>query len=271
MNELEKSRQTEPKEATDDIFGIILCPLNEKRAERAKELENDIKLFYFQLNEYKDRIEDALRIADAAFREAYFEATKQQLDTKAINLATIENENWVFQISEFIAPMFFFDLTYKGLGRAYMSYLLKEGRIGEAAFARIVGLPKWLKFGRVGGSFAVAVGIEALIAAVEEGLKKAELQKAIYELIGARIDVKEKESQVRIAEQSIGSVFASYEVLKKSKITLTKEQVTDILNELIKSHEKSAAAVDHRKELNELDIGRRSWTEEDDGSDKGCR
>lgn len=68
--------------------------------------------------------------------------------------------------------MLTYGIANKALSFAAKSYLLQQGRIGEAAFIKLVGLPKWFKVGTVFGSITAVVLVQSIIDSVTGAVQR---------------------------------------------------------------------------------------------------
>ncbi|HGJ5877399.1 MAG TPA: hypothetical protein ACHBX0_14775 [Arsenophonus sp.] len=70
------------------------------------------------------------------------------------------------------------------------AYLLQQSRIGEAAFIKLVGLPKWFKVGTVFDGIVAAVLVQGIIDLVTGAVQRKNLQDKIKESIETRFKLK---------------------------------------------------------------------------------
>jgi hypothetical protein len=248
-------------------FEDLMYPDNTNRAKRTQELANDCVTLAAQLASDKETIDLLLKDSSQAIKDAYGNIARDPVGLVTVNLD--KGADWVTYIPEVISPIVVMEITVNALHTAAKAWLVNQGRIGEAAFADLVGLPRWLTFGKyVGGiaaATAAAVAITALIDAYEGSEQRDALRKAIHELIPARVNIKKNamiNETLRLTLQSVINAFTAI----KNVPSIQEEQLGSILNNMIASHKVSVEAITEdvvKKTLADLDNKRHSWTNED--------
>lgn len=160
-------------------------------------------------------------------------------------------------------------LTYgfanKALSLAAKSYLLQQGRIGEAAFIKLVGLPKWFKVGTVLGGIAAVVLVQGILDSVTGAVQRKNLQDKIKESIDPRFQLKKAELTNDIVINKLTVVTTSISVVLDSLGSdVTKEQIEKIISNSIKRNKVELDEIDSltKTTLANLDKSRGSWTDE---------
>lgn len=245
------------------LFEDLEYPDNEERGQRASELAYDISTGLLTLASQRTTIDVQLRKADEAIRAAYagLEADLPELPIVDVKLG----DSWELELSESLEPFVVFGLASYGLERASVAFLLAEGRIGEAALTRLVGLPNWFKFGKFVGGVAAVVAVAAIVDSITGAIKRNKLRDMIHEQIEPRKKVQKARLINDMVEQSLGSVIMTFEALKGLGL-YTQKQLADALNALLEKEKEKIAAitdVEVANSLSQLDSNRGSWTKED--------
>lgn len=85
-----------------------------------------------------------------------------------------------------ISPFVVYPVVTNAFQQAGRAFLLSQGRIGEAAFADLVGLPRWFEVGKVVGGLAAVVVVEGIIDAIDGAVNRDNLRDAIHDAVKAR-------------------------------------------------------------------------------------
>ncbi|MDF9615525.1 hypothetical protein P5763_26385 [Bacillus cereus] len=173
----------------EDLF----FPDNANRKTRLEQLMAQCADYTNEIANNKEKIDKLIDMVDKAVKDAYSSIGIKNVPYEKVELVP----GWVKLVPESLGLTAIFTATYKGIStlatKLSVSYLLKQGRIGEAALAKLVGLPKWFKFGRIAGSTAIAaivtVGIEAIVDSIVGASIKAKLQNGIKEMVKPRIEL----------------------------------------------------------------------------------
>lgn len=249
------------------LFEDLFYPDNKSRAMRASELVYDCNSAISIAASEKTEIDALLKKANEAIAKAFekfsftIPVTQNVPITDGIGL---EMADILLQILNPPAVSDAFNYAVK-------CYLESEGRIGEAAFIDIIGLPSWFKIGKYGSMAAAAVVIEAIVSAVDGAANRSTLQDAIKKLITPRYQARRAflvNEQLKI---TLSAVIDSYETLTSVLKEATQEQLKDIADTLIKKHSNEVAKVSDpeyiKSDLNAFDKNRKSWTSEDSSPD----
>jgi hypothetical protein len=239
-----------------------IYPDNQKRANRVSELANDCSTMIYQLANDKKEIDESLTKANNAIKEAY-----QNLAQTSIPFETVDiGEDWKVPIAKAITSIFASSVVANSLMATSRAVLLREGRIAEAAFARQLRLPRWMRIGKVmGGAIVTGLLVEGLLDLVDGSDNCKRLQEATHELIPARVDLKKKtliNAQVR---ETLGAVMAAFNGVKKVS-GITKDQLDQTSKNIIDEYHINTNLITDdtaRAALAALDASRGSWTNED--------
>lgn len=104
-----------------------------------------------------------------------------------------------------------------GMNVAWTTWMLRQGRIGEAALVRLVGYPRWFKFARAGAAIIITFGFEAIIDAITGSEQRDELQKAIRECITPRANLCKAFNQNKILIKSLDRFITRIETIQEIK------------------------------------------------------
>lgn len=247
------------------LFDNLAFPDNANRAQRAAQLAQDCADLVSNIATDKDTITGALAGANDIIQTAYRSLAQSAVPVKPIDLG----ESWVSDVADTISPIVAAKWATSALDAAARAWLVRQGRIGEAAFADLMGLPKWMAWGKVGGGLAAAVAVQALIETVTGAVQRDKLRDAIHSLIQPRIKIKRLamiNAQVLLTLQS---TIAAYKTVTGVKgITFTKAQLDDIAQTLVDEYNVTLASFTDdsaAKALAQFDQDRQAWTNEDNG------
>ena len=242
------------------LFDDLMYPDNKNRANRAAELGNDCATLTAQLMQDKGQVDSLLAGATQAIQTAY-----QDIAQTAIPVANVDlSESWVVAVASVISPIVAMERAMVGLQAAGKAWLLSEGRLGEAAFADLVGLPRWFQVGKVVGGVAAAVAIEAIIDSIDGAVTRDKLRGAIDDLLPPRVTLKKDAAINEQVKNTLASVIAAYNALKNVP-GISKDQLDAIVANLIAENQVNVNAVTDdyaRSQLQQLDSARGSWTNE---------
>ena len=245
------------------IFDDLLYPDNKNRALRATQLTQDCYNLTASLAENKERIDAALHNANALIINAYQNLAQGVVPVTPYTI----DEGWVVPTVDLIAPIISWKVASDALLVTARSWLLSQGRIGEAAFIRLAGLPGWMPFGRVMGGIAAAVAVEALISSVAGAVQRDTLRGAIRDLYSPRIMLKRNEMINAQILLSLQAIIAAYQVIVTMPgMTFTKEQLDSVAQCLINKNTVNINGITEaaaRTNLARFDEARSAWTNED--------
>lgn len=190
---------TNSKEVTETVevqhtWQDHLFPDNPKRRKRVEQVMNECAEYASTLADNKLKIDATLELINKRAKEAYRLIGVESISYKEIKL----DQEWYVKMLQPIGISAVFGLTNKGFQlvakKVAVSFLLKQGKIGPAALVKLVGLPKWFKFGTTVGSAIggaiVAVGIDVAIDAITGSDERNKLQNAIKDLAKPRLELR---------------------------------------------------------------------------------
>ncbi|WP_336492314.1 hypothetical protein [Methylobacterium nigriterrae] len=243
------------------MFENWFYPDNENRANRAGELANDCAIISAALVQDKQTVESLLDQSTKAIQDAYRNLTQSDVPVQPVSL---DKDHWVQKIASVISPIVAMERTMVALQAASRAWLLNQGRIGEAAFGDFVGLPRWLRFGKIMGGIAAAAAVEAVVDAISGADNRHALQKAVNDLKQPRIALKQHALVNERVRLSLTAVIDSYDAIRNIP-GITKEQLDAIVTNLISQHKVHVEEITDQfamSKLAELDNQRGSWTAE---------
>jgi len=273
-NQIKPSNPNEIDE-TYSGFEDWLYPDNDNRRKRCDQLMSQCADMVNEIADMKIYIEKEMDLVNKYINDAY-KSIGSIPEQKKISISP---DFWVTMIPHVAAVSIFTAVsgfTYKIGERLAVTYLLKNGKIGQAALTKLVGLPKWLKFATgagsaVGGALA-AIGIEVLIDAITGANTRSKLQTAIKDLAEPRLELKYVHLQASYIKDSLKSTLLEIKKVQKDAIdkSYTKEQLDKEMKDRIKSSlelnqvlSPAPTVKDALKELNKKDELLKAWTEED--------
>lgn len=254
------------------MFEDVLYPDNEERYDRAKQLESDCSTYIYDLAQSKESIETSLLNAKAALQNAYKHFANKDIPLVPTNLAIGENTltNWMLEIPVLTVSIFTGKMAAIGLEKASVAWLAKSGRIGEAAFTKLVGLPKWFNVGKIFGSMAAAavatVALDVIIGAFTGAERRDNLRNSIRECIQPRFELKKACLINEVVKRTLDTIIISFETMTATLSELPEASLDAILNGLIakNAHALDVITDDYvREKLAEFDRARGAWTNED--------
>lgn len=254
-----------PSSQASGVFENLEYPDNRNRLERAEELSFDIKSLASQLANDKVQIERKLQTANSVVIHAYSSCTQDpNIDTHQLYIG----HDWATEVIDALEPFVIFPLATSAINKASISYLISEGRIGEAAFARLAGLPNWFRVGQVAGGIAAVIGGLAITDAVTGAIHRDKLRHIIHEQIQPRIELKKAVMINAAILESLDAVIMTFNALTASK-ALSEEQLDAAVNSILTAQRQridEIVAFDDKKVkqiLHQIDVSKHSWTNED--------
>ncbi|WP_255446572.1 hypothetical protein [Bacillus sp. JAS24-2] len=261
----------------DELF----YPDNANRKNRVEQLMAQCADLTNEIADNKIKIDKLLEMVNKTTREAYENIGIKDIQYKKVELTP----DWYVTLPKSLSMMSVSLVSYRGFSilanKLAISALLKQGRIGEAALSKLVGLPKWFKFGSKVGSAAasviVTVGIESVIDAIYGADVRGKLQSAINELAKPRIEL----TYIKLLSEYVITILTGIETeikrikRKAKKHKWTKERLEEELNDAIDDArdtlEETNDKPTRKKALNDLkqkDEILHAWTNEDPSDQK---
>ena len=255
------------------MFENLIYPDNERRAGRAAQLANDCETLASELGLQKAELDKAVKEAADAYQKAFKAVGSGDFERHELRVA----RSWVWEAPAPILGIVASIVVERALQQAFSRYLLSQGRIGEAAFSKLVGLPKWFRLGKFAGSFAAAMAVTVVIQlgldAVDGAIQRSKLQDAIKDLAPPRFSMKRATMINRELISSLNGLVVAYtsqeKFIQKNK-RLTPEEKREALEDF------AATSLDEVKDrlqrinddavlsaLRTLDSDRDAWTGED--------
>lgn len=248
------------------MFDNLFYPDNEKRAIRLTELVSDNSTAVGNISQQQTKYEIAIKDANEAIRQAY-KVVGTPVKFHDIDFdPESKTHKILISVADVITPMLTYGIANKALTLAARSFLLQQGRIGEAAFIKLVGLPKWFKMGTVFGSIAAVVLVQSIIDSVTGAVQRKNLQDKIKESVDPRFQLKKAELTNEITISKLNVVTTSVSVILDSLgSNVSKEQIAKIIDNSIKRNQVELENIDSltKTTLDALDKSRGSWTNED--------
>ncbi|EFP95085.1 hypothetical protein [Vibrio caribbeanicus] len=247
------------------LFEDLEYPDNRNRLERAEELSFDIKSLTSQLANDKVQIERKLQTANSVVIHAYSSCAQDpHIDLSQLYIG----HDWTTEVIDALEPLVIFPLATIAINKASISYLISEGRIGEAAFARLAGLPPWFRVGQVAGGIATVIGGMAITDAVTGAIHRDKLRHIIHEQIQPRIELKRAAMINAAILESLDAIIISFNALTASN-ALNKQQLDTAVSSIVEAQRQridTIVAFDDKRVkqiLHQIDVSKHSWTNED--------
>lgn len=247
------------------MFDNLFYPDNEKRAVKLTELVADNSTAVGSISQQHAKYEIAINNANEAIRKTY-KVVGTSIKFHDIDFVPESKTHKILiSVADVITPMLTYGFANKALSLAAKSYLLQQGRIGETAFIKLVGLPKWFKVGTVLGGIAAVVLVQGILDSVTGAVQRKNLQDKIKESIDPRFQLKKAELTNDIVINKLTVVTTSISVVLDSLGSdVTKEQIEKIISNSIKRNKVELDEIDSltKTTLANLDKSRGSWTDE---------
>jgi len=253
---------SDPHLFIDGIFEDVLYPDNPKRLGRLNELIADVNTVFTDAHALEFQINEELQQLNEKAQDLY---GRIQVPLPPIVETEITPGYELYAI-EAVATVVIFNAVKKGLQKLAVSFLKTEGRIGEAAFARLAGLPRWMEVGKTSGAVLVTVGLDLAIDGVTGAVKRSNLQSGIHDLVPLRVSLKKSSFINSKFLESLEVVNDSMAIMEQ--LGYTKEQLDTLLGE--KLQERVTNEIENKitdqytiDYLKDFDAQRGSWTNED--------
>jgi hypothetical protein len=250
------------------IFDDLEYPDNSNRAKRATQLVADADNLAYTLQLDKEIVSGLLADANKVIEDAYGPLIPGGIPTPDVDIADDTAGNWVDAVSTVIIPVVTLPAARAALVTAWKGVLVSEGRIGEAVFAELVGLPAWVRLGSfVGGAAAATaatVAVEAIIDAITGAVQRDKLRDAIHEMIQPRLNLKHSVMIAQKVKDTLTAVIMAFKAVKDSG--LDKATLDRIVQGLVDQNKVNIEAITMdaaAKALADYDARRQSWTNED--------
>lgn len=259
------------------MFNVF--PDNERRAERVAQLTDQALTAVHELGGLKQRFDEAIAKANAAYRAALQNADKgvsfRIVSPFEREQVVASHDNIVFKLPALIASIAAGTRAAQAIETMYIKYLLSQGKNLEAVFMPLVGAPNWwFKFVKVGGGALASVGAAAvtqlLADTVDRGIQRSRLRDALQETPTPRFIARRAlrlntvlvthVEGMALAYESFVDVIADFpEELRRKKI----DDYTDKAMAKLKANLDAVSDVAVLSELSDLDKSMNAYIEED--------
>lgn len=250
------------------LFDDLEYPDNSNRAKRATQLVADADNLAYTLQLDKENVSNLLADANKVIEDAYGGLIPGGIQTPNVNIADDAVGSWVDAVSAVLIPVVTLPAARAALINAWKAVLISEGRIGEAALARLVGLPAWVRLGSLAGgavaATAATVAVEAIVDAFTGAAQRNKLRDAIHEMIQPRLKLKHSVMISQKVKDTLTAVIMTFKALKDSG--LDKATLDKIAQDLVDQNKVNIEAITMgaaEKALADYDAGRKAWTNED--------
>lgn len=238
-----------------------LYPNNPKRELRCRELTIDIAALSYELSRLATDNQALLAQLDSTIRAMY---ASIQASIPSFQTTKVNYHGWVVFTAKGVAPILFLDPVFKAVDKAAVAFLLRNGRIGPAAFTSLVGLPTWLKIGsHLGAGLVVVVGVDIAISAIAGSMLRDKLRSCIHSCVQPRINLKKAQLINKALKTKLHTVVDSLRMMRALGYTealidrLQAKVVADFRVQVGQITDTTA-----RQDLAALDKSRGSWTNE---------
>jgi len=250
------------------IFDDLEYPDNSNRANRATQLVADADNLAYTLHLDKEIVSNKLSEANDVIKKAYGGLIPGGVPIKDVTIADSTAGDWVDAVAGVIIPVVTLPAASAALTNAYKAFLVNEGRIGEAAFADIIGLPVWVRLGSFAGGAAAAtvatLAVESIIDAISGAVQRNKLRDAIHEMIEPRIKLQHNVMISEKVKDTLTAVIMSFNAIAEAG--MDKSTLDKIAQNLVDQNKINidAITIDAAKSaLADYDKGRNAWTNED--------
>jgi len=242
----------------------IFYPDNDKRQSRVIELYSDCQSIINQLASTQQGIVSTLQSINASYAAIYKGAGNQTLPT----VGKIDVGNGVtVDVIQGVSPFVVLPVVQSALTKASTSYLLSQGRIGEAALADLVGLPTWFRVGIGAGGILAVIGVSLVVDAVNGAIEKNKLIDAIHALVPPRLNLETALLTANQLNTSLGNVASVITALQAAGQPVT--TVQSAVEGLYQQYQQKISSIGPnvaQAVLNQLDQSRQSFTDDDTGN-----
>jgi hypothetical protein len=238
----------------------LFYPDNKNRLDRLNELTGQCDLYQQEVTTQKQNYDELIKTINENIVKILGPIQKVEMqDVKA------PDGSIICQVAGGVASIFAGAGAVAAMNVAWKSWMLSQGRIGEAALVKLIGYPKWFRLARVGGAIVVAFALESIITAIEGAVQRDQLRVGIHDCIQPRINVYKAYKRNKELLKNLVAIQYLLEDLQSIGI-LTPEQ---IMTAVTARSEKAKAEMDSitdemiENELVQMDISHKSWTKED--------
>lgn len=237
----------------------LFYPGNKNREARVNELCSDCSHWQNEVAQQKVELQKLLE--EDIPKSITVIYNHYQRPTELVKLALPDGEV-IGEVASVLASIAGIGGAMYGMNVAWKSWLLKNGRIGEAALIKLLGYPKWFKFARAGVAIVVTFAIDSIVSSIVGSIQRDELRKAIRECIEPRKNI----YKAYLINKTLINDLSSIETILKINTTLEPSIVENTIKNIIANTQKTIDALTDQEVyrlLAEWDKNRNSWTKED--------
>lgn len=238
----------------------LFYPDNKHRLDRLNELAEQCSLYQQEISTQKQDYDELIKTINEDVVKIF--GSFQKVEMKDVK---VPDGSIICQVAGGVASIFAGAGAVAAMNVAWKSWMLSQGRIGEAALVKLIGYPRWFRFARFGGAIIVAFALESIITAIEGAVQRDQLRVGIHDCIQPRVNLFKVYRRNRMLIMNLKVIKNLLEDLQSIGI-LTPEQIMSVV---ISRAEKTKAEMDSitdeilENELAQIDIDRQSWTKED--------
>lgn len=236
----------------------LFYPDNKNRVSRINDLAADCNSFQREITSQKDEFDSLLITVNDKIKTAFNKFHKEpKFETVKLPDGTIIGDIFVGALSIFESTR-----AVYGMNLAWKTWMLRQGRIGEAALVKIIGYPKFFKVARVGVAIVVMVGLDAIITAISGAIQRDQLKQGIHDSIQPRRNLLKAREMNKVLLDNLRSTIDVLDALADLPSEIYEATLTKLA---AKAETKMAAITDAYIEnmLVQRDKSTGSWTNED--------
>ena len=180
------------------------------------------------------------------------------------HMKKFEFHGWVLTMTDILEPLVTLPVVNSALQQCAVAWLLREGRIGEAAFYDLIEGLTWLKVGVKAGTIIFAVGLNLATDAITGAVKRSKLREAIHGAVHPRIQLKKAAIINGMLRAKLNTIVDSFGMMKQ--IGYTQQQLDGAQRNIAAEFVTEVSQITDQTALTELgvlDRSRGSWTNED--------
>ncbi|WP_032116162.1 hypothetical protein WH390_11295 [Candidatus Arsenophonus nilaparvatae] len=240
--------------------GDTYFPDNPVREARAHEIAVDCQTYASKNALLIKEIQNNVVELNNHLKELY----QKEINDEEIKFEKFSFDTLNFEIPTMLAPIITANIVSESITVGATSYLVSTGEIGAAALVELVGLPASFEIASMAASGGATIGVVLAIGSVVGKIKRDKLQKAIHDGYQSRYKLAKAANINHSISQSIKVINASISELKEIKVPFAaiEEHISVLIEKQlnnINENSQSSTIV----ELQNLDVNRGSWTDED--------
>jgi hypothetical protein len=250
------------------VFQDLLYPDNNNRGNRATELAGDIHAMLYTLHTDKAIIDTRIATANKSIAAAYGVAVPGGVSITAVDISTSAAGDWTAYIADLIIPIVSAKAVSGAIDAAFTTYLAESGRIGEAAFAKIIGLPGWMswtsRLGGAAGAAAAFVVIDIVVSSITGAVQRDKLREMLHDQVTPRHQLQKNTMITAQIKDSLNAAIFAFDSVKD--VVTDKASLDTIAKNIVSKHDLHIADITDAvvdTALKNIDAARSSWTDED--------